>query len=388
MTDAIGPFHQGGKEQRYLELAPRLAAEADVHVYTMQWWGGPTVRHVDGVTYHAICPLIPLYSGGRRSIRQALVFAIACLRLLMVPFDVLEADHMPYFPLLTLKLVAVLRRRRLVVTWHEYWGFGYWREYLGMAGLIGGTIEVIAAQLPDAIIAASPQTAERLRPVVRAGVPIVVAPNGVDLSHIDAVERPRDGFDVVTVGRLLPHKRIDLLLEALVLLHRGGCRLTACVIGSGPEWANLIALRDRLGLEPHVRFEPGLRTQAEMLSAVKAAGVAVFPSEREGFGIAVLEALACGVPVLTTSAPDNLARHLVTRSEGAGIVCHPDPSVMADAIVELMSRVPMSGRPSWLVEYDWSEIAESVAGILWKRPVGEPQEHAGDPGLAAASGHS
>lgn len=42
VTDAIAPYHHGGKEQRYDELAARLTQYADVHVYTMRWWrSGP-----------------------------------------------------------------------------------------------------------------------------------------------------------------------------------------------------------------------------------------------------------------------------------------------------------------------------------------------------------
>ncbi len=97
----------------------------------MHWWDGPRTLVRDGVSYHAISPLIQMYGVQRRSIEQALVFALCCLRLVTKRFDVIEADHMPYIQLATLKLVALIRRKRLVVTWHEYWGPEYWREYLG-----------------------------------------------------------------------------------------------------------------------------------------------------------------------------------------------------------------------------------------------------------------
>jgi hypothetical protein len=90
------------------------------------------------------------------------LFAACCLRLLFARFDVIEADHMPYLQLFPLRIVASLRRKRLVVTWHECWGPDYWRSYLGHPGRVGWLIESAAMRLPDSIIAASPQTAARL----------------------------------------------------------------------------------------------------------------------------------------------------------------------------------------------------------------------------------
>src|SRR5206468_7385218 len=88
VTDAVFPYHRGGKETRYHEIARRLADRADVHVYTMKWWDEAPVRDQGGVTFHALTPLVPLYSRDRRSIRQALVFALGCLTLLGRRFDV------------------------------------------------------------------------------------------------------------------------------------------------------------------------------------------------------------------------------------------------------------------------------------------------------------
>ena len=366
VTDAIGPYHHGGKEQRYLELARRLAERAEVHVYTMNWWQGARVRSDGDVTYHAIAPLLPLYSGPRRSIKQALVFALGCLRLLTARFDVLEADHMPYVQLLTLKLVAMIRHKRLIVTWHEYWGLDYWRSYLGRAGVVGWLCERVAALLPDAVIAASPQTAERLRTVVRPRVPIVTAPNGVDLAAIASIEPAVDPVDIVVVGRLLPHKRIDLLLQAISILQAQGRQVTARVIGRGPDLHPLQELARALEVAHLVEFDCDVLDQALLFSLLKSARAAVFPSEREGFGIAVLEALACRIPVVTTSAPDNLARHLVERAETGGVVCPPTAAALARAIASVLLEPNPLHQPEepWLSEYDWSAITDRVASVL------------------------
>jgi hypothetical protein len=122
VSDAIFPYSCGGREIRYHELTRRLAGHAELHLYTMRWWDGPRVRKDEIVTFHAISRLRPMYTKNRRSLRQAIFFALACLRLLASRFDVLEADHMPLLQILVLRFVATVKRKRFVVTWHEVWG--------------------------------------------------------------------------------------------------------------------------------------------------------------------------------------------------------------------------------------------------------------------------
>jgi glycosyltransferase involved in cell wall biosynthesis len=353
VSDAIYPYHRGGKELRYHELARRMAGRADVHVYTMQWWPGSRVRTEDGVTFHAISPLIPLYTGGRRSMRQAVFFALACLRLLGRRFDVLEADHMPYLQIFVLRLVATLRRKRFVVTWHEVWDAGYWREYLGPAGLAAWFTQWLAMRLPDHIIAAS----------------TTVAPNGIDLDAVRGCRPDPAATDLVVVSRLVAHKRVGMLLDAVAMLHAQGIPVTCRVIGDGPERPALRAQARALGLDHAVEFRHDVAEQHEVYALMKAAKVFVFPSEREGFGISVLEALACGLTVVTTSDPDNLARHLAERS-AHGVICDPSAKAIAEATRRLLAdpgQRPGEEHPGadpWLAEYDWDTMTDRVAGAF------------------------
>jgi glycosyltransferase involved in cell wall biosynthesis len=106
-----------------------------------------------------------------------------------------------------------------------------------------------------------------------------------------------------------------------------------------------------------------------LFSELKGAKAFVFPSHREGFGIAALEALACGLPVITTSAPDNMAQHLVSRSI-KGIVCEPTVECLTDAIRTVLANGHAenghaeNGHERWLEEYDWDAIAARVAGVV------------------------
>jgi glycosyltransferase involved in cell wall biosynthesis len=369
VTDAIYPYHYGGKEIRYYELSRRLAQYADVHVYTMNWWNGERVRKDESVTFHAISPLVSLYAGSRRSISQAIIFGLACLRLLTCRFDVLEADHMPYFQIFALRFIATLRRKRFFVTWHEVWGRAYWREYLGPLGLAAWCIEYIAMHLPDHIIAASAETAEGLRAVLGASAAVTVAPNGIDIDAANEACPDAAPTDLVVVSRLLPHKRIDMLLDAAAALHGDGIPVSCRIIGDGPERAALLEQARTLGVAHAIDFRHNVHEQKELYALLKAAKVFVFPSAREGFGIAALEALACGVPVITTSAPANLARHLVARSSH-GAVCDASASAVAAAIKGALAvtRPPddeyVHDVDPWLADYTWDAMADRVAKAL------------------------
>ena len=369
VTDAIYPYHLGGKEQRYHELANRLAETADVHIYTMNWWAGPRSRREGRITYHALCRKWPLYTGERRSIVQAVFFAIGCMRLLWCRFDVLEADHMPYLQIPVLRLVTWVRRKRLVVTWHEVWGRRYWLQYLGWPGVAAWLMESCAMRLPDHIIAASEQTAERLRAALGSRIPVTVAPNGIDLDAVRSAQRIGDPTDLVVVGRLLSHKRVDMLLESVAMLRADGYPVKCRVIGGGPDHLSLATLADTLRIADAVEFSPAVRGHAELYGLLKSAQVFVFPSQREGFGIAALEAMACGLPVVTTSAPDNLAQYLVAKS-ARGIVCDPSPRAIADAVKGLLADRGRAaaeasfGAESWLEDYSWAAAAAKVSAAL------------------------
>lgn len=322
VSDAVYPWHTGGKETRYQELLKRLPGLGlDVEIYTMNWWGGKEMISGD-IRYRAISPKFALYSGNRRSIFQSVMFALACFRLLFTGrFDIIEADHMPYLQLYPLRIVAWLRRVPLIVTWHEVWGERYWEEYLGgISGRVAALIERIAFRIPDHIVAVSSGTAEEL---IRAGVPIdrvSVLWAGVSVTELDLVEPALHSPDVICAGRLMPHKRIDVVLDALALLRSREIYCTLAITGTGPEMANLQTQCEKLEIEDLVTFYGELSTSVEVWALMKGARVCAAPSEREGFGLAVAESLAAGTPVVVVDHPSNASRHLVDDGVTGSII--------------------------------------------------------------------
>jgi glycosyltransferase involved in cell wall biosynthesis len=360
VSDAVWPYHTGGKEKRLYEIGRRLAADGwQVDVYTMRWWSGPDEPIHDGVRYHAVCRRLPLYVGRRRGILQAVVFGAAVLRLLWADFDVLDVDHMPFFPVFAARLVCSVRRRPLVGTWLEVWGWAYWTSYLGPAGVFGGLAEAIAVRLPDSIVSISELTTARLGTMRGAARAVTISP-GADLAHLRAVVPADDSAQVVFAGRLLAHKNADLVVRAASVLRDRGCCPRVRIIGEGPERQNLAELVDGLALGDLVELVDFLPNHDDLIAQLKAASVVVLPSDREGFGIVALEALACGVPVVTIDAPDNAVKELVDDGVN-GVVAVRRPDALADAIRAcLEGRV---GTTADLSRFDWSRTAAQVAAV-------------------------
>lgn len=364
VSDAVYPFNKGGKEKRIYDITTRLAKEGyAVTIYCMQWWAGEKTIVRDGVTFSAISPYYPLYAGKRRSIKEAIFFALHCFKLLGKDFDVVEIDHMPHLVLFTTKIVCLLKRKRMIVVWHEVWGGDYWEKYLGFAGLFAYWIEGMSAQLPDTIIAVSDTTAKALRDVLKVQKPIVTVPNGLDLGGI-IKNKPADfGADIIFAGRLLAHKNIDVLLHAVSILANKNPKISALIIGNGPEKENLEKLSGELGVSGNISFRDFFENHNDLYRTMKAAKVFVLPSTREGFGIVVPEANACGLPVVTVDNEQNAARELVVHGEN-GMITALDASQIADAIETLLvERKGAEIYQKHAEKYDWKNIVARVGNV-------------------------
>jgi len=361
--DAVYPWVKGGGEKRIYELGKRLAKDGhEVHVFGVKWWSaGRTIRN-EGMVLHGVCAPMELYVDGRRSISEAIIFSIKLLpHLIKEKFDIIDVSAFPYFSCFSVKLVSVMRRNPMVVTWLEAWG-DYWYEYLGLMGFFGKLVEYLVLKLTYNSIAISDATKKNLELCGTTGKNIHILPLGIDLKRIVNI-RPFDyQCDIIFIGRLIREKNVDILLEALGHVRKVLHDVRCSIIGDGPERGRLIGLAARHSLLDNVKFF-GFMDYDEVIARIKSSKMLVLPSSREGFGMVVIEAFACGVPVITVNSPRNAASLLV--DEDTGFVVKLDAMELADAISRLIKDAPRRKKMSASArerarEYDWDGIASRL----------------------------
>jgi L-malate glycosyltransferase len=362
VSDTIYPYFKGGKEKRIFEITTRLAAMGyDVHLYTMKWWDGPKVIEENGVHLHGISHLYTVYKKeGRRSITAGVLFGLACLKLFTVRFDIVDVDHMPYLPLFSVWLVCKLRRKKMYATWHEVWSRQYWNEYLGFFGLLAYFVERVGTLLPDRIIVNSESTKRKLveRSPGRRGQ-LMSAYNGVDLSAIEAAHPSKHHSDIIYAGRLLPHKNVSVILKAVKKLAADFPAIRCMIVGDGPEMDRLVKLTQKLGIEQNVEFAGFLPEHRQVFSRMKSSKMFVSPSSREGFGLVVVEANACGLPVLTLNHPDNASKDLIQEGVN-GFTFKTYKELAEEMRLVLLQNKGEAQYIEAAKQYDWQSTVDSV----------------------------
>lgn len=370
--DALVPYRSGGAERRYHELAIRLAADHEVHYVTWRYWGADERMVRDGITYHGIGAPREFYGeDGRRTIREMAAFAWRLpATLARMDVDVVDISATPYLPVFGAWLATRRTRTPLVATWHEYWG-EHWRTYLPdrpVVARIAQAAEALARPFSDRRVAVSEFTARRMHGGAAhgsVGWSADVVGNGVDLDRLARPTRARD-IDVLFVGRLIAEKRVDLLLDSVAALAREAGPLRCLIVGDGPERDRLTTLVGELGITDEVTFA-GRVADEEIPTLMNRARVLVLPSSREGYGITVVEAQACGAVPIVVDSPLSAATELVRHGED-GLIAHASVPGIAGCIRELLAdperlaRMSTAARRSGLAR-GWDDRASDMERI-------------------------
>ena len=357
--DVIYPYVVGGVQKRNWEIAGRLVKKGhDVTLFGMKYWEGNDIIYKEGVRLWGGCPPQPLFIEGRRSIREAISFACRVLPPLMKEkFDVVEVANFPYFPCFSAEFHSLARRSRLVITWHEIWD-DYWYEYLGKKGALGKVIERLVARFPHRAIAISHHTKTALQRLGRKEVDIVAC--GVDIPSIESAAQWPKSNDIIFVGRLAQEKNVIQLLKAVGILKKRGNNIGCLIIGEGPDKDSLQREAHEMGIAANIRFLGRVESDADVYSYMKSSRILVHPSTREGFSHVVLEANACGIPVVTVNHPQNAAQDLIMEGRN-GYICDLSAPDMAQKIQQALSSETWESRcKEFARAYDWDSIADSA----------------------------
>ncbi len=171
----------------------------------------------------------------------------------------------------------------------------------------------------------------RMFEVIHNPVPPRPMPDAQALQTVDALWAAPHGARIVTVGSMKPVKNYPLLLRAFARMDRADARLM--LVGTGAAEANLRAIAVELGIAQQVIFAG---FHPDPTPFYQTADLFVLSSDYEGFGNVIVEALACGTPVVSTDCPSGPAEILENGKFGR-LVPVRDPQALADAMQQALA---------------------------------------------------
>jgi glycosyltransferase involved in cell wall biosynthesis len=347
----------GGAEKATYEVAKRWVGQGN----SVQWVcgnfsGGQSKDEIGGITIQRL--------GGKYSVYLGSVWKY--FRELRGKFDVVvdEINNIPFFTPLYVKEPSV-------VFIHQLGENMLFEELPWATAKLCNFIEPRILELyKDKPIITSPSTREDLLRIGFSERMVNVINYGVDHSVYN-LGREKSAFPhVLFLGRLKRFKGVHILLEAMRQVVNEIPDAKLSIIGTGdPDYvAELKSLQTRLKLNKNVifyelGFGDSLMKKVELLQS---AWTVVFPSIREGFGLVVVEANACGTPTISTDVPGlrDTVRHYET-----GLLVSRTPASLAKSITHLLKDDELRGRMSknafdWSQQFNWDLTADNMLKVL------------------------
>lgn len=213
------------------------------------------------------------------------------------------------------------------------------------------------------MITLSPSSKEEMLEIGFRDERVEVVPPGVDPRFSPGGERSATPL-VVGVGRLVPVKRFDRLIRAVVAAREHAPDLELVLVGTGPDRADLEALVRELDVEDHVRFA-GRVSDDQLVEIYRSAWAVASSSVREGWGMTLTEAAACGTPAVAT----RIAGHVDAMAEGRSGLLADDDRELARHLASIATDPALrdrlrAGALEHAARFTWTNTATRILETL------------------------
>ena len=264
-------------------------------------------------------------------------------------------------PLFSLFGLLTKNKYNELLTLHGYIQEEY-KTHRGLKKIInlifGVPLEKMVLEKIPTIITLTPQMKKLIQSHSESN--IVIIPNGIDLDHINQI-KPQNNLNKPTIfylGMLTKGKGVSDLIKAMKLVQKDFNDITLLIGGTGPYEKQLKDLVRKTNLEEHVKFL-GFLDETKKFTYMKAIDVFLLPSYWESFPIVLLEALACGKPIITTDIGGT--SFAVTHGENGFLFKPGDINQLGKYIKELLSNQQLREQMKKQnikksIDFDWKLI--------------------------------
>ncbi|MFH0876004.1 MAG: glycosyltransferase family 4 protein [archaeon] len=356
----------GGIESRAYNLAKGLSKKNNVLVIASKQPGKKEQESIGNIKIVRIGKDYPYTSTGH--IFKRICFGLCLLFKIpgIIKKNKIDAADFESFFTYPAALVSKIFLKKTFMTYHEVWINNWEKNTKTKLGLLGEIAEKIilfkSVVFGVKIIAVSEFTKKKLINLSIHEKNIFVVPNGIWLSEFNKpdIKKFREKT-VCFAGRLLEHKRVqDLIIAASIL------KVKCIIIGDGPYKEELILLAKKTGC--NVVFK-GFLKREELIEIIKQSHILCHPGTVEGFGIILIEAMACKTPYVCSDIDVFIE---VTQNGIGGLIFEQkNPDSLAKKLKEILNNDNLYKKKvkesyELAKKYDWNKIIEKIEEIYQK----------------------
>jgi glycosyltransferase involved in cell wall biosynthesis len=352
--DISNPF-SGGAEVHFHEIFKRLAAAGHrVTLLCCKYSGSQPVEVIDGIRI--------LRHGSRNLFNLYVPYLYRKLRA-EDRFDVVidDINKIPFY-------TPLYVREPILAIVHHLFGQSIYLEapFIPASYVLAAEkiVPSVYRNTPFAVVSESTRK-ELLQVGLRSQVDLL--PNAVDLTKYQVLPLEKSATPLIGyLGRLKKYKSVDHILQAMPEILRFDPRTRLVIIGDGDRRPALESLTTQLGIEASVEFA-GQVSQIEKVRLLNQVWLTINPSPKEGWGLTVIEANACGVPTVAADSPG--LRDSVMHQKTGLLYRYGDTSALARSVIDLLGnnekRLYLSAHArQWAEKFNWDDSAQKALELI------------------------